>query len=142
MRVRQLIALSVPAWLVVGVFWLVTTRSRHPTFGLAVITTAAIMVAYAIAAYINHLALIPRYLRRHQPVRYAAMLAAVMSLLTVVALMVIRAAYERVVGPEPDPVRTWVTHFGIDLFGMGVHLVVAAVVVRIARRWVRETAAG
>jgi len=114
--------------------WFVVTRNRHPTVGLAVITTSAIVVAYAVAAYLHHLILIPRFLRTGRRVAYAGLLAIVMVLLTGAALVVIRAAYERVVGPEPDPVRTWVTHFGIDLFGMAVHLLAAAAFVRIATR--------
>ena len=48
------------AWVAVWIFWLTTTRTFHPTFGLAVIVTTSLVVAYALAAALNHRVLLPR----------------------------------------------------------------------------------
>ena len=65
--------------------------------------------------------------------RYAAQLGATMVVLTATALAVIRSAYTATLGPDPDPNGAW-KHFGIDLFGMAVHLVGAALVAAAWRR--------
>jgi hypothetical protein len=124
---------SVLAWLAVWLFWLITTRGFHPTFTLAVIVTTSLIGVYAVAAYINHLILIPRFWRKGQFGRYAAWLVAMMLLLTAAALAVIRASYTAMWGLDPDKDGVY-KHFGIDLFGMAVHLIAAAAVVWAFRR--------
>jgi ABC-type antimicrobial peptide transport system permease subunit len=47
----------------VWAFWLLATRRSHPSLTLAVIVTTALVAAYATAAYVNHLALVPRLWR-------------------------------------------------------------------------------
>jgi hypothetical protein len=128
MNRRQAIIYSLAAWLTVGAFWLIATRSFHPTWTLAVITTSALVGAFASAAYLNHLVLIPRYFELGQDWTYVLMLLAMMLGLTGLALLVIRISYLRVVGPDSDPLGVH-KHFGIDLFGMAVHLALAAAVV-------------
>ena len=125
--------MSLVAWLAVGVFWLIATRSFHPTWMLAVTTTSALVGAYASAAYLNHLGLIPRYLDLERYWTYALMLLATMLGLTGLALSVIRISYLRVVGPDSDPNGLY-KHFGIDLFGMAVHLALATAVVWMVQR--------
>jgi hypothetical protein len=115
-------------WLAVGNFWFVVTRGFHPTWVLAVITTGALVSAYAAAAYVNHLALLPRYWCSGRYGRYAAALVVAMAVLTAAALAVIRTCYARVLGPDPDPNGVYV-HYGIDFIGMAVHLLFAAGVV-------------
>ena len=44
------LAWSLVAWLVVGGFWLITTRGYHPTWVLAVIGTVSLLLSYAGAA--------------------------------------------------------------------------------------------
>jgi hypothetical protein len=122
------IALSLLTWVGVWAFWLVATRGYHPTRFLAVVVTTSLVVAYATAAYINHLALVPRFWRSGHRVRYACWLAAVMVVLTAAALVVIRASYAASWGPDPDPNGAY-KHFAIDLFGMAVHLTAAAAAV-------------
>ncbi len=61
-----------------------------------------------------------------------------MIVLTAAALGVIRVAYAKLWGPDADPNGVF-KHFGIDLFGMAVHLVAAAVVVRIVGRFRRTS---
>lgn len=50
----QDIVWSLLAWPAVGMFWLVTTRSFHPTWNLALTTTASLITAFAGASYVNH----------------------------------------------------------------------------------------
>jgi hypothetical protein len=116
---------SLVGWLAVGIFWLVVTRGFHPTWELAVITTGSLISAYAAAAYVNHLVLLPRYWSSGRYGGYAAALVIVMAALTAAALAIIRTCYVRTQGPDPDPNGMYV-HFGIDFFGMAVHLFVAA----------------
>lgn len=53
------LGLSLVAWVGVWAFWLAVTHKFHPTFALAVIVTPSLVVAYAVAAYVNHLVLVP-----------------------------------------------------------------------------------
>jgi hypothetical protein len=122
------IAWSLVGWLAVWAFWLVVTAGFHPTRGLAVVTTTALVSAYAAAAYVNHLALVPRYWRARRYGRYAAALIIMMAVLTAAALAVIRTCYFVALGPDPDPNGVYV-HYGIDFIGMAAHLLVAAGIV-------------
>jgi hypothetical protein len=129
------LACSVVAWAAAWVLWYATTRAQHPTAALARTVTTSLVVAYALAAWLDHLAWRPRWLARGRRGAYAAAMATTMVLLTGAALAVIRTAYVRALGPDPDPNGT-LRHFAIDLVGMAVHLVIASVVVRLwRRRW-------
>jgi hypothetical protein len=132
-RSGRLVWLSVLAWIGVWLFWLVTTRGFHPTFTLTVIVTTSLIGVYAAAAYVNHLILIPRFWRTGRLGRYTAWLVVMMVLLTATALSVIRVSYTELwrLDPEQDGVCK---HFAIDLFGMAVHLSVAAGIVWALRR--------
>lgn len=133
MNRRQAIRWSACAWVVVGLFWYFTTRNFHPTTVLAVIVTGSLVMAYALAAYLNHLVLIPDYWRRGRWAMYAASLLATMTILTALALLVIRYSYFYLWGPDDDPNGAY-KHFAIDWLGMAVHLLAAAVVVGLVRR--------
>jgi hypothetical protein len=132
-RGRWAFALSLLGWVAVWGFWLTATRHFHPTFALAVIVTTALVAAYAAAAYLNHLVLLPRFWSAGTRLWYFAALAVLMVAFTATALAVIRLSYRQLLGPDPDPNGAY-KHFAIDLFGMAVHLLVAAGVVAIARR--------
>ena len=119
------------AWVCVGCFWFVTTQAYHPTRTLAAIVTTSFVTAYALAAFVNHLILIPRYWRSARYGRYATRLAVTMIVLTAIALAIIRVSYANLWGPDADPNGIY-KHFAIDLFGMAVHLIVAALVVWVA----------
>lgn len=125
---RRTVVLSLFAWAGVWAFWFALTKDYHPTRELAVIVTTSLVLAYAAAAYINHLVLVPRLWSAHQRRRYLGWLAATMVVLTTSALAVIRMSYIKLWGPDADPNGVY-KHFAIDLFGMAVHLGVAAVVV-------------
>ena len=127
---------SLVAWLAVGVFWLVTTRGHHPTWTLAVIVTASLMIAYAGTVYINHLVLIPRYWRTGRYTWFAGSLLGTMAVLTALALTVIRVSYHTMLGPDPDPNGLYI-HYAIDFFGMAVHVLGAAGVVWAVGRLTR-----
>jgi hypothetical protein len=135
------LALSLAAWVGVWAFWLAVTNNFHPSLVLAVVVTTSLVVAYAAAAYINHLILVPRLWAVDRRWRYAAWLVGTMAVLTGVALAVIRAAYFVSLGPDPDPYGMY-KHYVIDLFGMAVHLLVAAAVVTVARRFCRPRTRG
>jgi hypothetical protein len=127
--------LSLLAWVGIWAFWFATTRHFHPSGGLAVIVTTSLVVAYAAAAYVNHLVLVPRLWTPGRRWRYAACLFATMAALTGIALALIRASYFRLWGPDADPNGAY-EHFAIDLFGMAAHLAAAAAVVwAVRRRW-------
>jgi hypothetical protein len=126
--------LSVAVWVAVWAFWLVVTRSFHPSQGLAVVVTTSLVVAYATATYINHLILVPRLRATGHRGRYVAWLLGTMLLLTGIALAVIRVAYLNWWGPDADPNGLY-KHYVIDLFGMAVHLLVAEGVIAVGRRF-------
>jgi hypothetical protein len=129
-----MLALSLLGWFGAWVLWFTLTRDFHPTLTLAVIVTTSLVVAYAAAAYINHLVLIPRFWATGRPIWYVFSLSMMMALLTAAALAVIRTSYFQLWGPDPDPNGAY-KHFAIDLFGMAVHLLLAAGVVMVARRF-------
>lgn len=104
---------------------------------LALIVTTSLIVAYAGAAYWNHLVLVPSYRRSRKGWRYGFRLGLTMVLLTAVALGVIRTAYRMQVGPDADPYGLY-KHYAIDLFGMIVHVMGAAVAVAAVRRVARR----
>jgi hypothetical protein len=130
------------AWLAVGVFWLIATRSFHPTWTLAIVTTGALVASYAAASYVNQLVLVPSYWHTGRYGSYAASLVAIMAFLTAVALAVIRTCYIMALGPDPDPNGLYV-HYGIDFAGMVVHLLAAVGVVAMVTKFSRSvTGAG
>ena len=140
MRRSLVLCLSLAAWVGVWAFWLTLTRDFHPSLSHAVVGTTSLVVAYATAAYINHLVLVPRLWAAGRRWRYAALLVGTMALLTGVALAVIRVAYLAWSGPDADPNGVY-KHYAIDLFGMAVHLGVAALVVWVVGRY-RRSATG
>lgn len=133
MNRRQAIGWSVCAWVALGLFWFFTTRNFHPTTALAVIVTSSLVAAYALAAYVNHLVLIPAYGRQGRWAMYATSLLATMTILTALALLLIRYSYFQLWGPDADPNGAY-KHFAIDWLGMAVHLLAAAAVVGLVRR--------
>jgi hypothetical protein len=134
-------ALAVLAWAGVWAFWLAATHTFHPTGTLAVIVTTALVVAYAVTAFLNHLVLIPRLWSAGRWGWYAVWLLVAMATLTAAALVVIRLAYFNLLGPDPDPYGAY-RHFAIDLVGMAVHLLAAAGVVAAVRWWLGRRAYG
>jgi hypothetical protein len=124
----RLLSLSLLAWIGVWVFWLLATRDFHPTLDHALVVTTSLITAYAMAAYIQHLLLIPWFWNTGYRWRYWLSLVGTMMVLTAIALAILRAAYFAWSGPDPDPYGVY-KHFLIDLFGMAVHLVAAALVV-------------
>ena len=129
------IVVSLLAWAGVWAFWLIVTRDFHPTWALALVVTTSLIIAYATAAYLNHLVLIPRLWSKGRRGQYVLALLLTMVFLNAVALTVIRVAYTQWWGTDPDPYGI-PRHFTIDLFGMAVHLTLAAVIVALWRRFV------
>jgi hypothetical protein len=117
--------------------WLVLTRSFHPSWAHALVVTTSLVGAYAAAAYLNHGVLLPRLWASGRRWRYGLSLMGTMVLLTGAALAVIRMAYFAWSGPDADPYGVY-KHFAIDLFGMAVHLLAAAGVVALGRRFLRR----
>jgi hypothetical protein len=127
---------SLPAWAAVATFWFLTTKGFHPTTALAGIVTASLVIAAALAAYINHLVLIPRYWRAGRRGAYLAAILTTIGLVTAAALAEIRLSYFRLLGPDADPYGAY-KHFAIDFSGVAIHVAAAAVVVSAARRFFR-----
>ena len=128
------IGVSILAWIGVWAFWLTATHAFHPTFVLALIVTTTLVSAYAIAAYVNHLVLIPQFWIPGQWWRYSVLLAITMTFLAASALAVIRVSYLQLHGPDADPNGVY-KHYAIDLFGMVVHVGMAGLVVAMVRRF-------
>jgi hypothetical protein len=123
---------SLFAWIAVWCFWLTLTRGFHPSFSLAVIATTSLVGFYAIAAYTNHLVLVPRLCSHGVGWSYLISMAAVMALLTALALAIIRISYLVTLGSDPDPYGLY-KHYAIDLFGMVVHVGLASLAVRLTQ---------
>lgn len=129
----QTIGLTLFGWSVVSLFWLVATRDFHPTKTLAIVVTCTLMLAYAAAAYVHHLYLIPKYFQTRRFVVHACLLLSTMVLLTAAALAIIRVSYLYIFGPYP--VNYWYIDYALDFFGMAVHLVLAMVVLSLFKRY-------
>ncbi len=125
---KRMLLISVCGWFVVWLLWLFLTRSFHPTFLLAIVVTTSLVLAYAAAAYSNHLLLIPRFWMRGERWMYVLSLSMVMAILTALALAVIRISYAVTFGPDIDPLGLY-KHYAIDFFGMVVHVAAAGLVV-------------
>ena len=136
---HRILVLSMVAWVGVWAFWFAMTQDFHPTSTLAVIVTTCLVVAYAAAGYVNHLVLVPRFWAAGRRKSYLCWLAATMVVLTASSLAVIRVSYTKMWGPDADPNGAY-KHFAIDLFGMAVHLGVAALVVWMVGRYVAPPA--
>jgi hypothetical protein len=132
----QAIAWSVVAWVAVWAFWLTTTRGYHATWPLATIAITALVGSYAAASYVNHLLLVPRFLRNGKYLRHVSSLIGIMMFFTAAALAVLRLFYVKILGPFP--VRPWYEDYAIDLFGMVVHVLAAACVVWVFKRLTRS----
>ena len=133
MKRRTKITLSLIVWVGVWGFWVLTTRKFHPTVHLAFIVTTALVAAYATAAYLNHLVLLPALWNAGKRWQYLATLVTIMVTLTVAALALIRLCYRQSLGPDPDPSGVY-KHFAIDFGGMVVHLLGAAGVMAAAKK--------
>ena len=141
MRPSKAIGGSLVAWWAAAIFWWITTRNYHPTWALAVIVTASLMVAYAGAAYVNHLVLVPHFWRARRYGRYAIWLFGTMAVFTGLALAIIRVSYATLRGPDRDPNGVYI-HYAIDFFGMVVHVGCAAIVVWVYGWIIRRASSG
>ena len=132
------IALHLAVWLGVFAFWLSATRQYHPTPALAVLATAVLVSASALAVYANSLLLLPRFARRHLWWQYAAALLATVAVLDLVAVPLIQFLYDWLWGPDPRRLGFWfnVLSDGIIIV---VHVAVAMLVMWVAKLLGRRT---
>jgi hypothetical protein len=133
MNVIRIALLSLLVWAALWAFWFITTRNYHPTTLLAIVVTTSLMVACAISIYANHLVLIPRLWRRQRFTAYWGSLVATVAISTAISLAMIRTAYYRTLGPDPDPYGAC-RHFAIDFSGVLAHVAAAAAIVWLWKR--------
>ena len=132
------ITLHLAVWLGVFAFWLSVTRQYHPTPALAVLATAVLVSASALAVYVNSLLLLPRFARRHLWWQYAAALLATVTVLDLLAVLLIQFLYDWLWGPDPQRFGFW---FNVLSDGsiIVVHVVVAMLVMWVAKFLGRRT---
>jgi hypothetical protein len=133
MKVFRLVLLSLLMWAALWAFWFTITRNYHPTTPLAIIVTTSLMAACAISIYVDHLVLIPRLWRHQRFAAYFGSLLAAVAVSTAILLAVIRTAYYRTLGPDPDPYGAC-RHFAIDFSGVLAHVAAAAAIVWLWKR--------
>jgi hypothetical protein len=128
--------ISTPAqiliWLLLYALGIVVSIGYHPTLLINVIVTALFLCAYASGVYLNHLILIPRLFRSRNYLGYFSSLIGVMAVLTFIVLFAIRATYFSLW--DPNLIGDYWWNYGIDLFGMIVHVSGAALLVWIVTR--------
>lgn len=101
------ITLHVAIWLAVFIFWLWATRNHHPTLTIAILATAILVTAFAIAVYVNSLFLLPRFARRRLWLQYTVALLITIAVLDLAAVFLIQFIYERLWGPDPLRYGFW-----------------------------------
>ena len=117
-------------WLCVFALWLLPTRRFHPTWTIAVLATAVLVSASALAVYLNALVLRPRF--AHNWPRYAASLFVTVAALDVAAVLSIGAVYDWLWRPDPLRFGFWF-NVASDGFIIALHLLAAAAVARLSR---------
>lgn len=133
MRASRQGVIAAIAWLGVGIAWYFLTRNAHPTALLAMIVTTSLIVAYASVSFVNQGILLPRYWQAKAFFSYWFRLLGLMLFANGLALAIIRFSYFRLHGPDLDPYGAY-KHYGIDLFGMVVHVAAAAAIAKWLRR--------
>ena len=126
------IALHLAMWLGVFAFWLSATRQYHPTPVLAVLATAVLVSASALAVYVNSLFLIPRFARRHLWWQYTASLLATVAVLDLIAVLLIQFIYDWLWGPDPRRFGFWFNVLSDGII-IAAHVVAATMVMWVAR---------
>jgi len=126
------IALHLAMWLGVFAFWLSATRQYHPTPALALLATAVLVSASALAVYVNNLFLLPRFARRHLWWQYTGSLLATVAVLDLIAVPLIQFIYDWLWGPDARRFGFWfnVLSDGIIIV---VHVVAATMVMWVAK---------
>jgi hypothetical protein len=126
------IFLHVAVWSGVFTFWLIVTRRHHPTLTIAILATAVLVAAFALAVYVNALLLKPRYARARLWSKYALLLMATVALLDLEAVLLIQFIYDRLWGPDPLRYGFWfnVASEGVLII---IHLAAAMGVMRLAK---------
>jgi hypothetical protein len=95
------------AWSGVFVFWLLATRNHHPTWTIALLATAVLVAAFALAVYVNALLLLPGLARARRWSGYAVGLLATVIILDLAAVLLIQFIYDRLWGPDPLRYGFW-----------------------------------
>jgi|ERR1044071_2980058 hypothetical protein len=101
------IFLHIAIWSGVFIFWLLTTRNHHPTLTIAILATAVLVAAFALAVYVNHLFLLPRFARHRLWLQYALSLVITVAVLDLAAVLLIQFIYDRLWGPDPLRYGFW-----------------------------------
>lgn len=120
----HVIIIHAALWLGVLFFWLVATRQYHPTLAIAVSATTVLVLASALAVYINSLFLLPKFARRHLWWRYAATLAAAIIVLDLIAVPAIQSIYDLLWHPDPLRFGFWFNLMS-DGFIIALHVAIA-----------------
>jgi hypothetical protein len=116
--------LLIHAMLWVGIFigWLLATSQFHPTLLIAVLATAILVAASALAVYINQHALQTKFARHQLWLRYVVWLIVVVTALDLLAVISIQRMYDLLWGPDPNRFGFWF-NLGSDGFIIVLHLI-------------------
>ena len=126
------IFLHIVIWSGVFTFWLLATRSHHPTLVIALSATAVLVAAFALAVYTNGLFLLPRLARRRLWLQYAVSLVLTVAVLDLAAVLLIQFIYDYLWGPDPLRYGFW---FNVASEGIliTIHLAAAMVIIWLAK---------
>jgi hypothetical protein len=101
------IFLHVAIWSGVFIFWLLATRNHHPTLTIAMLATAVLVAAFALAVYTNALLLLPRFAHRRLWLQYTVSLLVTIAVLDLAAVLLIQFIYDHLWGPDPMRYGFW-----------------------------------
>lgn len=135
------IFLHVAIWSGVFTFWLFATRNHHPTLTIAILATAVLVIAFALAVYANHLFLLPGFARRRLWLQYVVSLLVTIAVLDLAAVLLIQFIYDYLWGPDPLRYGFW---FNVASEGalIIIHLATAMGIVWLARYLRRRNESG
>jgi len=121
-------------WFTLWTFFTIATRKFHPTIVIAASATACLESASACAVYFDGLLLVPNLLLLRRFLSYATAIFLSVAVITVAVVLLIQLLYDILWGPDARRFGFW-TNAEYDFCWIAVHVVLAACLRRVWRRW-------
>ena len=121
-------------WFVLWTFFTIAARKFHPTIVVAASATGCLELGSSSAVYLNELLLVPKLFVVRRFFSYAAVLFLSVAVITIAVVVLIHLLYDILWRPDMRRFGFW-TNVESDFGWIAVHLVLAACLLRVWRRW-------